>query len=368
MTQEIDVQTLQDWLAEQKPVTVLDIRQPEDREQWWIPGSRHVDAYRSLKEDGSAGPLLSTNLPAEQPVVTVCGSGRVSLAAAEALTSQRGISALSLHGGMKAWSLAWNTARGVFGPIEVTQVRRTGKGCLSYLIPSGSEVAVIDPSVEPEVYLSLARNRNARIRYVLDTHVHADHLSRARRLAELSSAELVLPRQDRVRYSYTPASEGDQLPLGTTRIEVLHTPGHTSESVTYLVPEVGIFTGDTLFLSGVGRPDLHADQQETETRACLLYKSLKRLASLDSRLMVFPGHTSKPVPFDGQLLTAPLGDVANMLGEWLASENEFAARILARIPPTPPNYVAISKFNECGEWPEDNPADLEAGANHCAVS
>ncbi len=367
MTQEIDVQTLQDWLAQQKPVTVLDIRQLEDREQWWIPGSRHVEAYRSLKE-GSSGPLLDASLPADQPTVTVCGSGRVSLAAAEALASQRGIPAVSLHGGMKAWSLAWNTASGLFGPVEVTQVRRTGKGCLSYLIRSGSEAAVIDPSVDPEVYLSIVNTGRGSIRYVLDTHVHADHLSRARRLAEMSGAELVLPRQDRVRYAHTRVSDGDHLPLGPIRIEVLHTPGHTDESVTYLLPEAGLFTGDTLFLGGVGRPDLHAGQHETEARARLLFRSLKRLTSLNARLMVFPGHTSQPVPFDGQLLAAPLGDVGNALGEWLASEDEFAKRILARIPPTPPNYVAISGFNERGEWPEGDPTDLEAGANRCAVS
>ncbi len=366
MTQEIDVQTLQDWLTEQKPVTVLDIRELQDREQWWIPGSRHVDAYRSLKE-GSAGPLLDASLPADQPVVAVCGSGRFSLTAAEALAGRRRIPAVSLRGGMKAWILAWNTASGVFGPVEITQVRRTGKGCLSYLLRSGPQAAVIDASLDPEVYLSIAKSSGASIRYVLDTHVHADHLSRARPLAEMSGAELVLPRQDRVRYAHTPVSDGSLLPLGATRIEVLHTPGHTGESVTFLVPDAGIFTGDTLFLAGVGRPDLHASQDETEARARLLFSSLQRITSLNSRLMVFPGHTSKPVPFDGQLLTAPLGEVANLLGEWLASGDRFAARILARIPPTPPNYVAITQLNERGEWPEGDPTDLEAGANRCAV-
>jgi rhodanese-related sulfurtransferase len=191
MTQEIDVQTLQNWLAQKKPVTILDIRrQLEDREQWWIPGSQHVDAYRSLKE-GSAGALLNASFPANQPVVTVCGSGRVSRTAAEALASQRGIPAFSLTGGMKAWSLAWNTASQSVSPVEVTQVRRTGKGCLSYLIRSQSDAAVIDPSVEPEVYLPLAGNYGASIR----SHPRGSSLSRP------------APRGDERRRSHPAATE-----------------------------------------------------------------------------------------------------------------------------------------------------------------
>jgi glyoxylase-like metal-dependent hydrolase (beta-lactamase superfamily II) len=269
---------------------------------------------------------------------------------------------------MKAWSLAWNTASRSFGPVEITQVRRTGKGCLSYLVCSGGEAAVIDPSVEPEVYLSLARERAAQIRTILETHVHADHLSRARLLAERSGAELVLPRQHRVRYPHRAVIEGDVLPVGATSIEILSTPGHTDESTTYVVREAGIFTGDTLFLAGVGRPDLHAAGPESEVRSRMLFKSLKRLTGLDARLLVFPGHTSEPVSFDGELLAAPLGQVASALDDWLHTEEAFVNRILARIPPTPPNYLVISQANESGAWPASDPTDLEAGANRCAVN
>src|SRR5262249_39654537 len=149
-----------------------------------------------------------------------------------------------------------------------------------------------------EAYLKLAEERGASIRYILDTHIHADHLSRARRLAEASGAQLILPRQSRVRHPHRPVVEGERLALGPTFIEVLSTPGHTDESATYLVPDVGIFTGDTLFLAGVGRPDLHAGGPETEARARQLFRSLRRLFSLDPALQVFAGHTSEPVSFD----------------------------------------------------------------------
>jgi glyoxylase-like metal-dependent hydrolase (beta-lactamase superfamily II) len=367
MTQEIDVQTLQDMLAQGKSIKVLDVRPTHDRELWWIPGSQHVDAYESLKE-GSPGALADVILPEGQLVVTVCGVGRASTKAAEMLAAQRGIPAVTLRGGMKAWSLAWNTASRSFGSVEIMQVRRTGKGCLSYFICSETEAAVIDPSVEHEVYLSLAQVRRARIRIILDTHVHSDHLSRARRLAERSGAELFLPLQHRVRYPHKSVTEGDALPFGATSLNVLSTPGHTEESRTYLVPGVGIFTGDTLFLAGIGRPDLHAAGGESEARSRLLFKSLTRLTSLDAQLLVFPGHTSEPVSFDGEMLTASVGEVARRLSDWLSSEEEFVNRILAQIPPMPPNYEVISQANESGEWPDSDPADLEAGPNRCAVS
>lgn len=367
MTKQIEVGTLQEWLNQGKPVKILDIRPAEDRASWWIPGSQHVDAYESLKA-GSPGALADVVLPEGQPVVTVCGAGRVSTQAADVLASRRGIPALSLSGGMKAWSLAWNTASRSFGSVEVTQVRRTGKGCLSYLIRAGSDAAVIDPSVEPRVYMELAQEKGANIRYVLDTHIHADHLSRARQLVDLSGAALMLPRQHRVRFPHQQVADGERLQLGETQVEVLATPGHTDESTTYLVPGIGIFSGDTLFLAGVGRPDLHAGGTETEARARQLFRSISKLVSLDKDLLVFPGHTSQPVDFDGKLLTASIGEVSSRLGDWLVSEDAFVDRILPRIPPAPPNYVAISQLNQRGEWPDTDPTDLEAGANRCAVS
>lgn len=99
------------------------------------------------------------------------------------------LDARSLAGGMKAWSLAWNAAEVLLSDptARVIQVRRTGKGCLSYVVGPGGEAAVTDPSVSPDVYLELTRRHGWSIRYVLETHVHADHLSRARELVRQTS-------------------------------------------------------------------------------------------------------------------------------------------------------------------------------------
>ena len=130
----ISVEILRAWLEEGRPVTVLDVRPTAEWTEWAIPGSIHVDAYDALKTHDPAA-LANVDIPSDVPVVTVCAAGKTSLVAAEQLAA-RGLQALSLDGGMKAWSLAWNIAEvPVYtSGVRIIQVRRTGKGCLSYLI------------------------------------------------------------------------------------------------------------------------------------------------------------------------------------------------------------------------------------------
>jgi glyoxylase-like metal-dependent hydrolase (beta-lactamase superfamily II) len=367
MAKHIDVQTLRDWLDAQQPVTILDIRMDDDRAQWAIPGSLHVNAYDALR-NGQPGALADLALVSDRPVVTVCGTGKMSEAAAEVL-ARRGFDARSLGGGMKAWSLAWNAADVSLRDqsVQVIQVRRTGKGCLSYIIGSRGEAAVIDPSVPPEIYLQLTNARRLTIRDVLDTHVHADHLSRARELARRARARLLLPFQDRVRFSFVPLADGDRVQVGDAWLSALHTPGHTNESTSYQLNDAAVFTGDTLFTNGVGRPDLHADPEEARRRARALFSTLNRLRTLRPDIVVLPGHASEPIAFDGRAVAAPMADVAVWLSGWLESESAFADRVLTNLPAAPPNFARIVDLNEAGEDPPGDATELEAGANRCSV-
>ena len=138
----VDQETLRGWLERGEEVTVVDVRRAEDHSEWSIPGSVNLDAYDALKA-GDPDAMADLDVPRGRPVVTVCGAGRSSAVAAEQLR-ERGYEALTLEGGMKAWSLAWNTAEVEAPGAEIIQVRRTGKGCLSYLIGSDGEAAVID--------------------------------------------------------------------------------------------------------------------------------------------------------------------------------------------------------------------------------
>lgn len=371
----IDVPTLREWLDRKEPVTVVDVRAAHDREQWMIPGSVHVDAYDALRA-GQAGPLATVPLDASRPVVTVCYAGRMSQAAADILRA-RGFDARSLAGGMKAWSLAWNVAEVPLpaSGVRVLQVRRTGKGCLSYLAASGDDAVVIDASLPAEIYVRLAAGHGWRIRAVIDTHVHADHLSRARQLAESTGASLRLPPQRRVAFPFAPLGEGDRVTFGRAAIAGVATPGHTEESVSLKLGDHALFTGDTLLVAGVGRPDLHdrlgsASAAEAvaraRRRAAGLFVSLQRLRQHHDDTWILPGHTSEPVPFDGRPVAARLGELRAWLDEWLESEPAFVDRVTSNLPDPPPNFATIVELNERGEMPGDV-VELEAGANRCAV-
>ena len=364
----IDVETLRTWLEEGQPITVLDIRPVHERMEWAIPGSFHIDAYDALQTNDPQA-LAGVKLPGDIPVVTVCGAGKTSLVAAQRLQA-RGIQALSLEGGMKAWSLAWNVAEVPVAndTVHVFQVRRTGKGCLSYLLGAKDEALVIDASLDPQVYLDLASMYGWQIASVFDTHIHADHFSRSRQLAERSGAILFLPEQQRVSFPFTAMRDGDTLTTPTMLLTALHTPGHTMESTCYLLNNHLLFTGDTLFPTGIGRPDLEADEQQARLRASALYHSLHKLLALPSDTLVLPGHTSTPVPFDGIPIAATLAQIVEEVGILHAPREAFLEQIKMRLPQTPPNYRQVVTFNEMGLLPESGVTDLEAGANRCAIS
>lgn len=368
MAREIDADTLREWLDAKRPVTVLDIRTNDARAQWSIPGSIHVNAYDDVRE-GRPGALAQAQIPRSQPVVTVCNAGRVSQTAAD-LLSGLGFDARSLAGGMNAWSLAWNTAAVSAGDpsAQIIQVRRTGKGCLSYVLASEADAAVIDPSLSPQVYLDLADQHGLKIRYVLETHIHADHLSRARLLAGKAEATLLLPDQRRAGFPFTPIHDSDRIIVGRTTLVARHTPGHTDESTSYVLGNEAVFTGDTLFTRGVGRPDLHADAPATRQRARALFRSLTLLRKLGPDVLVLPAHANEPIAFDARPVAARMRDVEIWLSDWLVSEEAFIDRVSSRLPDTPPNFTRIVELNEAGEFPAGDPTELEAGANRCAIA
>jgi glyoxylase-like metal-dependent hydrolase (beta-lactamase superfamily II) len=269
---------------------------------------------------------------------------------------------------MKGWSLAWNTAAMTFGNFKVIQFRRTGKGCLSYLIISQNEAAVIDASIVSEAYEKYLLAEKAVLKFVSETHIHADHLSRSKQLAAKNNAPLFLPIPNKVSFTSEPITDAAIFQIGNISIKAIQTPGHTIESISFLIDDKVLLTGDTLFINGVGRPDLKANNDEAIQKSKMLYQSLKKLLALDENIIVLPAHTSQPVDFDNIPIQATIGNIKKTVEMLQLKEEDFINTILQRIPPTPANYLSIVEKNIEGDFSDINPIDLEAGANRCSIS
>lgn len=362
----ISVKQLQDKLDKNERVFILDVRPAEERDEWKIAESAHVDAYSRLKA-GDDTALDVVDVPSNSTVVTVCAAGKTSLLASN-LLRRKGIDAYSLEGGMKAWNYAWNTAEIKFDDLEVIQVRRAAKGILSYVIGSEGEAVVIDAALAPDVYQQIAKNNGWTIRYVMDTHIHADYVSRTRDLALATGAQHLMLDAAEVEFPFIPVANKQSIGFGKATLQVLHTPGHTWESTTFKLDEKAIFTGDTLFVDGVGRPDLKADAAEGIQKAKALYQSIKQLLSLNEDILVLPAHTANTVAFDKKLIGEPIRSVKSRIELTKLTESEFVEYTSSKVPPPPPNYLTIVTINKRGSYEGQVLADLEAGGNHCAIA
>ena len=222
-------------------------------------------------------------------------------------------------------------------------------GCASYLIASrqSHEAAIVDPAILTEQYDALLDERDFTLRYVIDTHVHADHISGARRLAAKHGATLCLHEQAQVTYPHRDLKDGEELELGQLRLRVLHTPGHRPELVSILVinpprsPEPSmVLTGDSLLVGDVGRPDFGGGDAATQ------YESLNRLLRLPDWVAVFPGH------FEGPCGKGMCGRPSTTIGfERLYNplarldRAPFVATLTSSVPARPLNITAIESTN-----------------------
>ncbi|MBB4801697.1 rhodanese-like domain-containing protein [Flavobacterium aquidurense] len=366
-TSEITVAELQKMFEDNKDIVVLDIRPQEQREDWKIAQSVYKDVYNSLIA-GDKNALDGISLSKETPIVTVCAGGKTSLIASEIL-NKKGYEAYSLQGGMKAWNYAWNIAEIKAKEVIIMQIRRVAKGCISYIVASESEAIVIDASLDPNIYLALAQKNCWTIKYVMDTHIHADYISRTIDLAKATGATHLFAENADVDYKFSPLSDRDIVPFGSANLTAVFTPGHTPESTSYLINNEYLLTGDTLFTDGVGRPDLKADYEQGLQKAEQLFNSLGRILMLSNNdPFILPAHTSTTIAFDRKIIGDKLSNLSAKI-ELLQLEKEaFIEQTMKRIPPTPPNYIQIATLNKSGNYEGFDPADLEAGANRCAVS
>lgn len=371
--QEMTAKEITQKVMNKEAFFILDVRTEEAFADWKIEGENitylNIPYFDLI--DGIEGIL--DQLPKDKPILVVCAKEGSSVMVAE-MIAEAGHDVSYLRGGMKAWSEHLEPVKvsDLKDGGELYQFVRIGKGCLSYMVISNGEAVMIDPVRMTAVFTDFAKEKGVQIRHVLDTHLHADHISGGRIIAAETGATYWLPPKDatEITFNYQKLVDGEVITVGSTEIAIqaLYTPGHTIGSTSFIVDEQYLLTGDILFIDSIGRPDL-AGKAEDWVRD--LRNSLyKRYRSLSEELIVLPAHFMVMAELNDD------GTVANTLGNLFATnhglniddDNTFRKMVTENLPPQPHAYHEIRQTN-MGKITPDNEKqrEMEIGPNRCAV-
>lgn len=226
------------------------------------------------------------------------------------------------------------------------------RSCASYLIGCSSKgvAAVVDPQGDISEYVAAAERHGLRITDVFDSHVHADHPSAARELAENLDAILRLGEGADVGFRFEPLIDGEVVDVGNRHMRIIHTPGHTPEHVCLLVDDWFVLTGDTLFVGDVGRVDLalsELDEDELKSRAASLHASLQRLLELPDDTEVYPGHyagSTRGRGMDGKTIST-IGRERRTSKAFNLDLEGFVDYQVSSAPPLPKDFDQIKRAN-----------------------
>ncbi|WP_424000577.1 MBL fold metallo-hydrolase [Haloarcula salina] len=376
--QSLSAAVLQSRLDTGDSVRLLDVRDRDEYEEWHIAGPSVTATqvpfpkFLQAKVTGEVDPLVA-DVAGSGPITVVCARGEASAFVAGLLT-EHGVDAQNLADGMEGWARVYESREIPCDAATVVQYRRPASGCLGYMVVSDGEAAVVDPlRAFADRYVADAAERDATLRFAVDTHVHADHVSGVRRLADETDAEPVMPARAVARgvtSEVTALPDDGTLAVGSATLRAHPLPGHTTGMTGFAVGDV-LLAGDSVFLDGVARPDLEAGAEGARDLARDLHRTLiDRLAALPDDTLVAPGHygeTSTPTA-DGTY-TAALGSLRNSLSAFSMDREAFVDAVCDDIPPRPANFQRIIAINLGTETADDDTAfELELGPNNCAAT
>lgn len=346
------------WNRLQDPnLFLLDVRDADEFSDFKIPGSVNIPLSDIFKSENIS------KIPQNKDIVTICPHGNMATVVTFAL-AKNGIASHILEGGLGGWSQVLNVVKVTENP-SIIQVEKVGKGCLSHIVISDGEAIVIDPLFPAKKYLEIAKQENVKITKIIDTHQHVDHVSASQELMNLAGAPIYESDLEVWDRKSNLLNDGDEILFGKSKLRVIHTPGHTPGSLSYVVDEKYVFTGDILFIESIGRPVLRDNAEEFAEH---LYDSLhNKLLKLPSDTLVFPTHHGISVlPENGVYSTtiskAKKHDVLNL------SKEKFVKQVVSVSVPRPMNYQQIIQINK-GSVPlvEKDIPDLELGPNRCSI-
>jgi glyoxylase-like metal-dependent hydrolase (beta-lactamase superfamily II) len=376
-------------------IFILDVRNQHEHDAWSVSYDRYQNTT-VIPVDTITSSAALKQIPKDKEIITFCTHGQRSSNATKIL-SELGYKVKTIEGGLDGWSTIYDTAIVDTDSdiLKIWQIRRVSKGCMSYVIASlkDKKATIIDATCKIETVLKdILEENGIKITRVIDTHMHADHLSGSTRIASKSGAEISISSLEKYdiknldsenNFKPTLIHDGDKLEIGDgICLEAIHTPGHTDGSISFKL-EIGgtgeliteydvsnskyfLFSGDTIFVNGVGRPDLHKKSEEYAQKLYQTYR--QELFNLPDRTIILPSHYSstfkhaKPVFDTIESIRRKLNSIAN-------SEKDFLNYITSNIPPQPMNYELIVSINKnlthCDRAEQQ---DLESGPNSCGIS
>ncbi|GED34122.1 MBL fold metallo-hydrolase [Brevibacillus centrosporus] len=360
-------------LKNKEELFILDVRNESDFQNWKIEGENvellNIPYFDLI--DGVEQAL--SQIPVGKKLLVVCAKEGSSKFVAEQIVEAGRENVHYLHGGMKAWSehleqvIVYEDQQ-----VKVYQFIRVGKGCLSYMVLSGKEALVVDPSRFTDLYQKVAQNEGVTIKHIVDSHLHADHISGGNVLADATGASYYLMKSEGAVFDFKALEDHEHIQFELVDMQVLavKTPGHTPGSVSFLVNDKLLFSGDTIFVGGLGRPDLGGKVREWAED---LYETVyDKVSQMADDVIVLPAHYAN---LDDELnqegyIGAALGDIREK-NELMRNKNksDFIDSVAASAhSETPPNFEEIVAINRgVEEATPDRQQELEIGPNRCAV-
>ena len=367
-------------IVSDEPVTVIDTRSADAFDEWHIPGA--INVPYAAGDDIDVEEALNGEVSPDDHIVTVCALGESSYAFADLLAAQGFDTVEVVQDGMVGWSRLYEVAAvpTTIPALEIFQIQRVAKGCLGYVVgsPDAGTAVAVDPPRHVEEVTRIAEADEMTITTVLDTHIHADHISGGRALADAVGADYYLPAavaERGVDLAYTPLDRNAVLTIGAVELKAIHTPGHTTEQHSILVDGEALLTADAVFVDGVGRTELQFDTGSAREGAEALFTSIHRtILAMPDAVQILPGHfspeESAAINQTGSPIRTTVKELRTELPLLQRSQLEFVDSITDSLPEKPPNFDRMIAINTGNDEPSDDEEarSLELGPNRCAAA
>ncbi len=368
-----EAQELFQWFINKEDILVLDVRNEKDFNRFQVESPYDFDMlnvsyydFMEIEEESVA------KVPKDRSIRIVCAKEGSAKYVGELLVKHGYQDVRYLTGGIKTWGnlLVPRVVHDANG-YQLYQFIRPGKASCSYGLIAGREMMLFDPSRNIDFYFGFAEEKGCKIIKTFETHLQADYIAGSRQIAEKSEAVFYGGADfEGTNAGNTALTDGEIHTFSKEgpEVKVIFTPGHTPGSITYIIDDTYMISGDTIFIQSIGRPDLGG---KVDSWSTMLYNTLQQIAKLDDSLLVLPGHYMDWSEANQDLLFClPFGEVkARNENIFSMDEEAFAGYIKDNMRPQPPEYALIRLANGNMEtYDEEKQEELDLGKNECAAT